>query len=147
MSFDPTDAIGAIVAGMLPIDGGVAPASSHLTIPLVFSIDVSGDEVIGFQNPTDKEALVAAIVRISGTATSATFDVGVDDAGDASNDTLIDGASGGAAGVYSSFANAGTNGAAFRAINARGGGIDWIVYKASASGVSGQLVIILIPRE
>ena len=103
--------------------------------------------VFSWQNPEPVGVLAAVVVDLTTAQSGQTADVGVDGDGTGTSDTLLDGVSIAATGAFSSFADAGTSGAAVRKVDAKGGTNDYIT--ASASGTPAALVgnayIIYLP--
>ena len=91
--------------------------------------------------------LAAVLIDITPAQAGQTADVGVDGGGSGSADTLLDGVSLAATGAFSGFANAGTNGAAFRKLDAKGGTSDYVTVTASGtpSTLAGNAYVIYVP--
>lgn len=127
------------------------PASGTAVIPKVVKValgQAAGNAgVLSWQNPESVGILAAVVVDITTVEAAQTADVGVDGDGTGTSDTLMDGVSLATAGVVSSFADAGTNGAAFRKVDAKGGTNDYITVTASGtpSALVGSAYIIYIP--
>ena len=112
------------------------PASGTAVIPKVVKVALgqsSGNGgVLSWQNPESVGVLAAVVFDITTVQSAQTADVGVDGDGTGSSDTLLDGVSLATAGAWSSFADAGSNGAALRKVDAKGGTNDYVT--ATASG-------------
>ncbi len=127
------------------------PASGTAVIPKVVKValaQTAGNAgVLSWQNPEAVGILAAVVLDITTVQAAQTADVGVDADGSGSSDTSLDGVSLATAGAFSSFADAGSNGAAFRKLDAKGGTNDYIT--ATASGTPSTLVgnayIIYVP--
>jgi hypothetical protein len=136
--------IGEILTAFFPASGdGALPKIAKVALE-----QASGNAgVLSWQNPEPVGILAAVVVDITTAQSAQTVDVGVDGDGTGTSDTLLDGASLATAGAISSFANAGTNGAAFRKLDAKGGTNDFIT--ATASGTPSSLVgyayIVYVP--
>ena len=118
------------------------PASGTAVIPKVAKVALghtAGNAgVLSWQNPEAVAILAAVIIDITTVQSAQTVDIGVDGGGSGTSDTLLDGASLATTGALSSFANAGTNGAALRKVDAKGGTNDYVT--ATASGTPSTLV-------
>ena len=127
------------------------PASGTAVIPKVVKValgQAAGNAgVFSWQNPESVGILAAVVLDITTAQSAQTADVGVDGDGTGTSDTLMDGVSLATAGAVSSFADAGTNGAAFRKLDAQGGTNDYITATASGtpSALVGSAYIIYIP--
>ena len=127
------------------------PASGTAVIPKVVKValgQAAGNAgVLSWQNPESVGILAAVVVDITTVQAAQTADVGVDGDGTGTSDTLMDGVSLATAGAVSSFADAGTNGAAFRKVDAKGGTNDYITATASGtpSALVGSAYIIYVP--
>ena len=127
------------------------PASGTAVIPKVVKValaQAAGNAgVLSWQNPESVGVLAAVILDITTVQAAQTVDVGVDGDGTGTSDTLLDGASLATAGALSSFANAGTNGAAFRKVDAKGGTNDYVTATASGtpSALVGNAYIVYVP--
>ncbi len=127
------------------------PASGTAVIPKVAKValaQAAGNAgVLSWQNPEAVAILAAVVLDITTVQSAQTADVGVDGDGTGSDDTLLDGVSLATAGAFSSFADAGTNGAAFRKVDANGGTNDYITATASGtpSSLVGNAYIIYVP--
>ena len=127
------------------------PASGTAVIPKVVKValgQAAGNAgVLSWQNPESVGVLAAVVVDITTVQAAQTADVGVDGDGTGTSDTLMDGVSLATAGAVSSFADAGTNGAAFRKVDANGGTNDYITATASGtpSALVGSAYIIYVP--
>ncbi len=127
------------------------PASGTAVIPKVVKValgQAAGDAgVLSWQNPESVGILAAVVVDITTVQAAQTADVGVDGDGTGTSDTLMDGVSLATAGAVSSFADAGTSGAAFRKVDAKGGTNDYITATASGtpSALVGSAYIIYVP--
>ena len=127
--------IGEILSALFPATGtGVIPK----VVKVELGQAAGNGGVLSWQNPEDVGVLAAVVVDITTAQSAQTVDVGVDGDGTGTSDTLLDGASLATAGALSSFANAGSNGAAFRKLDAKGGTSDYIT--ATASGTPSALV-------
>lgn len=136
--------VGEIVRALFPASG-TAVLPKVVKVALGTAAGAAG--VLAWQNPESVGILAAVVVDITTAQAAQTADIGVDANGTGSSDTLLDGVSLAATGAFSSFANAGTNGAAFRKLDAKGGTNDYIT--ASASGTPSSLVgsayIVYVP--
>ena len=127
------------------------PASGTAVIPKVVKValaQTAGNAgVLSWQNPESVGVLAAVIIDVTTVQAAQTVDVGVDGDGTGTSDTLLDGASLATAGALSSFANAGTNGAAFRKVDAKGGTNDYVTATASGtpSALVGNAYIVYVP--
>ena len=118
------------------------PASGTAVLPKVVKValaQAAGNAgVLSWQNPEPVAGLAAVILDITTAQSAQPANVGVDGDGTGTSDDLLDGVSLAATGAFSSFADAGTNGAAFRKVDAKGGTNDYIT--ATASGTPSSLV-------
>ena len=129
------------------------PASGTAVIPKVVKValgQAAGNAgVLSWQNPEAVGVLAAVVIDITTAQAAQTADVGVDGDGTGTGtaDTLLDGVSLAATGAFSSFANAGTNGAAFRKLDAKGGTSDFVTATASGtpSSLVGNAYVIYVP--
>ena len=127
------------------------PASGTAVIPKVAKValgQAAGNAgVLSWQNPEAVGVLAAVIIDVTSAQAGQTADVGVDGDGTGTGDTLLDGVSLAATGAFSSFANAGTNGAAFRKLDAKGGTSDYVTVTASGtpSTLAGNAYVIYVP--
>lgn len=127
------------------------PASGTAVIPKVAKVALGqaagNGGVLSWQNPEAVGILAAVIIDITTVQSAQTADVGVDADGTGTDDALLDGVSLATAGALSSFADGGTNGAALRKVDAKGGTNDYIT--ATASGTPSTLVgsayIVYVP--
>ncbi len=129
----------------------LSPASGTAVIPKVVKValgQAAGNAgVLSWRNPESVGILAAVVVDITTVQAAQTADVGVDGDGTGTSDTLMDGVSLATAGAVSSFADAATNGAAFRKVDAKGGTNDYITATASGtpSALVGSAYIIYVP--
>lgn len=118
------------------------PASGTAVIPKVVKVALGQSAgnagVLSWQNPEPGAVLAAVVFDITTAQSAQTADVGVDGDGTGTSDTLMDGVSLATAGAVSSFSDGGTNGAAFRKVDAKGGTSDYLT--ATASGTPSSLV-------
>ena len=127
------------------------PASGTAVIPKVVKValgQAAGNAgVLSWQNPEAVGVLAAVVIDITTAQSGQTADVGVDGDGTGTGDTLLDGVSLAATGAFSSFADAGTNGAAFRKLDAKGGTSDYVTVTASGtpSSLVGNAYVIYVP--
>ena len=127
------------------------PASGTAVIPKVVKValgQAAGNAgVLSWQNPESVGVLAAVVIDITTAQSGQTADVGVDGDGTGTSDTLLDGVSLAATGAFSSFADAGTNGAAFRKLDAKGGTSDYVTATASGtpSSLVGNAYIVYVP--
>ena len=127
------------------------PASGTAVIPKVVKValgqSAGNGGVLSWQNPESVGVLAAVVFDITTVQSAQTADVGVDGDGTGSSDTLLDGVSIATAGAWSSFADPGSNGAALRKVDAKGGTNDYVT--ATASGTPSTLVgyayIVYVP--
>ena len=127
--------IGEILSAMFPASG-TAVIPKVVKVALGQSAGNAG--MLAWQNPEAVGVLAAVVFDITTVQSAQTADVGVDGDGTGTTDTLLDGVSLATAGAWSSFADAGTNGAALRKVDAKGGTNDYVT--ASASGTPSSLV-------
>jgi hypothetical protein len=127
--------IGEILSALFPATG-TAVMPKVVKVALAQTAGNAG--VLSWQNPEPVGVLAAVVLDITTAQSAQTADVGVDGDGTGSSDTSMDGVSLAAAGAFSSFADGGTNGAAFRKVDAKGGSSDYIT--ATASGTPSTLV-------
>ena len=136
--------IGEILSAMFP-------ASGTAVIPKVVKValgQAAGNAgVLSWQNPESVGVLAAVVLDVTTAQSGQTADVGADGDGTGTSDTLLDGVSLATAGALSSFADAGTNGAAFRKVDAKGGANDYVTVTASGtpSSLVGNAYIIYVP--
>ena len=127
------------------------PASGTAVIPKVVKValgQAAGNAgVLAWQNPESVGVLAAVVIDITTAQSGQTADVGVDGDGTGTSDTLLDGVSLAATGALSSFADAGSNGAAFRKLDAKGGTSDYVTATASGtpSALVGNAYIVYVP--
>ena len=88
--------------------------TNSLKVALVAATGTTVGGVIKLQNPEGVDLIITRLVLdvTTQSAGAASVDAGVDDGGDVSSDTLIDGLSVATAGVYDNVENGGTNGKA-----------------------------------
>ena len=127
--------IGEILAALFPATG-TAVIPKVVKVALAQAAGNAG--VLSWQNPESVGVLAAVVLDITTAQSAQTADVGVDGVGTGTSDDLIDGVSLAATGAFSSFADTGTNGAALRKVDAKGGTNDYIT--ATASGTPSSLV-------
>ena len=108
--------IGEVARALFPV-AGTAVIPKVAKVALGQSVGNGG--VLSWQNPEAVGILAAVIIDITTVQSAQTADVGVDGDGTGSSDTLLDGVSLATAGALSSFADAGTNGAALRKVDAK----------------------------
>jgi len=138
--------IGEILTALFPASGtGALPKVAKVALG-----QAAGNAgVLSWQNPENVGILAAVVIDITTVQSAQTVDVGTDGDGTGTSDTLLDGASLATAGAISSFADAGSNGASFRKVDAKGGTTDYIT--ATASGTPSSLVgyayIVYVPVE
>ena len=127
--------VGEILSAMFPASG-TAVIPKVVKVALGQSAGNAG--VLSWQNPESVGVLAAVVLDITTVQSAQTADIGVDGDGTGTSDTLVDGVSLATAGAWSSFADAGTNGAALRKVDAKGGTNDYVT--ATASGTPSSLV-------
>mgnify|MGYP006919304113 CR=1 FL=1 len=127
--------IGEILSALFPATG-TAVIPKVVKVALGQSAGNAG--VLSWQNPEPVGVLAAVVFDVTTAQSAQTADVGVDGDGTGTSDTCMDGVSLATAGALSSFADGGTNGAAFRKVDAKGGTSDYIT--ATASGTPSSLV-------
>ena len=136
--------IGEILSALFP-SSGTAVIPKVVKVALGQAVGNAG--VLSWQNPEAVGVLAAVVIDVTTVQAAQTADVGVDGDGTGTSDTLLDGVSLATAGALSSFANGGTNGVAFRKVDAKGGTSDYIT--ATASGTPSALVgygyIVYVP--
>jgi hypothetical protein len=136
--------IGEILSALFPA-AGTAVVPKVAKVALGQSSGSAG--VLSWQNPEPVGILAAVLLDVTTAQSGQTADVGVNGDGTGTSDTLLDGVSLAATGALSSFTNAGTNGAAFRKVDAKGGTSDYVT--ATASGTPSTLVgnayIVYVP--
>ena len=127
------------------------PASGTAVIPKVVKValgQAAGNAgVLSWQNPESVGVLAAVVIDITAAQAAQTADAGVDGDGTGTSDTLMDGVSLAGTGAFSSFADAGSNGAAFRKLDAKGGTSDYVTVTASGtpSSLVGNAYVIYVP--
>ena len=127
------------------------PASGTAVLPKVVKValgQVAGNAgVLSWQNPEAVGVLAAVVIDVTSAQSAQTADAGVDGDGTGTSDTLMDGVSLAATGAFSSFADAGSNGAAFRKLDAKGGTSDYLTVTASGtpSSLVGNAYIVYLP--
>jgi hypothetical protein len=136
--------VGEIVKALFPATG-TAVLPKVVKVALGQSAGNAG--VFSWQNPESVGILAAMVMDITTAQAAQTADVGVDANGTGTSDTLMDGVSLATVGAVSSFANAGTNGAAFRKLDAKGGTNDYVTATASGtpSALVGNAYIVYVP--
>jgi hypothetical protein len=127
--------IGEILSALFPA-AGTAVIPKVVKVALGQSAGNAG--VLSWQNPEPVGVLAAVVFDVTTVQSAQTADVGVDGDGTGTSDTSMDGVSLATVGALSSFADGGTNGAAFRKVDAKGGTSDYIT--ATASGTPATLV-------
>lgn len=90
----------------------MTPQIGALKVPLVAATTTAVGGVLKLVNPEGVDLLITRFILDITTASTgaATVDAGVDDGGDVSSDTLIDGKSVATAGVFDNTEDGGTNG-------------------------------------
>lgn len=127
------------------------PSSGTAVIPKVAKVALGqaagNGGVLSWQNPENVGVLAAVLLDITTAQSGQTADAGVDADGTGTSDTLMDSVSLAATGALSSFANGGTNGAAFRTLDAKDGTNDYITATASGtpSSLTGNAYIVYVP--
>ncbi|MDA1035273.1 MAG: hypothetical protein O3B65_00145 [Chloroflexi bacterium] len=136
--------IGEILSAMFPASG-TAVIPKVVKVALGQSAGNAG--VLSWQNPEPVGLLAAVVLDITTVQSAQTADIGVDGDGTGTSDTLLDGVSLATAGAWSSFADAGTNGAALRKVDAKGGTSDYVTATASGtpSSLVGNAYIVYVP--
>ncbi len=136
--------VGEILSAMFPASG-TAVIPKVVKVALGQSAGNAG--VLSWQNPESVGVLAAVVLDITTVQSAQTADVGVDGDGTGTSDTLVDGVSLATAGAWSSFADAGTNGAALRKVDAKGGTNDYVTATASGtpSSLAGNAYIFYVP--
>ena len=136
--------IGEILAALFPASGtAVIPK----VVKMALGQSAGNAGVLSWQNPEAVGVLAAVLVDITTSQAAQTADIGVDGNGAGTSDTLLDGVSLASTGALSSFADAGTNGAAFRTVDAKGGTNDYVTATASGtpSSLAGNAYIVYLP--
>ena len=136
--------IGEILSALFPASGtGVIPK----VVKVALAQAAGNAGVLSWQNPEAVGVLAAVVLDVTTAQSAQTADVGVDGDGTGTSDTLLDGVSLAAAGALSSFADAGTNGAALRRVDAKGGTSDYVTATASGtpSSLVGNAYIVYVP--
>lgn len=138
--------IGEILTALFPASGdGMLPKVAKVAL----GQSAGNGGVLSWQNPEPVGILAAVLIDVTTAQSGQTIDAGTDGDGTGTSDTLLDGVSIASTGALSSFADAGTNGAAFRKLDAQGGTTDYIT--ATASGTPSSLVgyayIVYVPVE
>jgi len=129
------------------------PATGTSVLPKVVKVALGQDAgnagVLAWQNPESVGVLAAVVIDVTTVQSAQTADVGVDGDGTGSSDTMLEGVSLATTGALSSFADGGSNGAAFRKVDAKGGTNDYIT--ATASGTPSTLVgyayVVYVPAS
>ena len=136
--------IGEILSALFPTTG-TAVIPKVVKVALAQTAGNAG--VLSWQNPEAVGVLAAVVLDITTAQAAQTADVGVDGDGTGTSDTLVDGVTLAATGALSSFADAGTNGGAFRKVDAKGGTNDYITATASGtpSALVGNAYILYVP--
>ncbi len=136
--------VGEILSAMFPASG-TAVIPKVVKVALGQSAGNAG--VLSWQNPESVGVLAAVVLDITTVQSAQTADVGVNGDGTGMSDTLVDGVSLATAGAWSSFADAGTNGAALRKVDAKGGTNDYVTATASGtpSSLAGNAYIFYVP--
>lgn len=85
-----------------------------LKVALTAATTTAVGGVLSVENPEGVDLIITRVVLdiTTGSTGAATIDAGVDDGGDVSSDTLLDGHSVATAGVFDNIENGGTNGKA-----------------------------------
>ena len=136
--------IGEILSALFP-STGTAVIPKVVKVALGQAAGNAG--VLSWQNPEAVGVLAAVVLDVTTAQAAQTADVGVDGDGTGTSDTLVDGVTLAATGALSSFADAGTNGGAFRKVDAKGGTNDYITATASGtpSALVGNAYILYVP--
>lgn len=132
-----------VIGGTLTINGTVTVSDTATAVPFVrvtkvaLAAGTAGGGVLSWANPAGASIIVHHIILdITTQSTGAsTIDVGVAANGTTSSDTLIDGVSGAAAGVFNSATHAGSNGGMARKVTST-----QFVTASQASGAVAGLV-------
>ena len=138
--------IGEILTALFPASG---TAVIHKVVKVALGQAAGNGGVLSWQNPESVGVLAAVLIDITTAQSAQTADVGVDGDGTGTSDTLLDGVSLAATGAFSSFADAGANGAAFRKLDAKGGTSDYVTATASGtpSSLVGNAYIVYVPTS
>jgi hypothetical protein len=138
--------IGEILSALFPATGtSVLPK----VVKVALGQDAGNAGVLAWQNPESVGVLAAVVIDVTTVQSAQTADVGVDGDGTGSSDTMLEGVSLATTGALSNCADGGSNGAAFRKVDAKGGTNDYIT--ATASGTPSTLVgyayVVYVPAS
>lgn len=146
----PDDPIAEIVQQMLPpkVSGSTYLLPCIIKLALTAQATPSNGGTFNVQNPFEVAALVCLILeKTTGSTGVSNLTAGVVADATTSGSNLIDTASLQTAEIMSSFNQAGTNGRAWRKVDAKGGANDFVTGTASANstGLVGSAYLIFIP--
>jgi hypothetical protein len=147
---DRSDPIEEIVTNMLgPKTSGVTILPGlHIEKKALAAVDTAGG-VFSWQNPLTEKVIAALIIDVTTQSSGAcTIDCGPAANATTLNDTLIDGLSVAAAGLYNSSDQKGTNGRLFRKVDEKGGTTSFIngsVASGASAGLVGFAYILYFP--
>ena len=148
----PDDPIARIVQEMVPpkVSGSTYLLPCVVKVALTAQATPTNGGTFSVQNPFEVAALVALVIdKTTASTGAATIDAGVVANATSTGDNLIDGKSLQTVEVIQSFNDGGTNGKAWRKVDAKGGTNDFVTGTASAdsSGLAGSAYLIFVPAS